>query len=376
MQTPDQTPDQPVLSPPRASDDPGKYARQTVLPGIGQAGQQKLLGGHAAIVGCGTLGCVIADQLCRAGVGRLTIVDRDLVEPGNLQRQVLFDRADAEARLPKAEAAQARLAEINGDVKVRALAADLRPSNAEALLTGERFGRPDVVLDGTDNFETRFLINDLCVKHGIPYVYAGVVGTRAMRAVFRPAAGGGGGCCLRCVFDRPPAPGSQPTCETAGVLAPAAAMIGAMQAAEAIKILVGADDAVARDLVEIDAWGGLLRSVNLSKSKDPDCPCCGQRRFEFLEGPDPEAAALCGRNAVQVMPAGSGGGVPARLDMETFAGSLRGSGEVTRTAFMVRVALYDPSGVTVSVFRDGRAVIEGTEDPARARAIYARYVGA
>lgn len=370
-----QTPDQPVSSPPRASDDPGKYARQTVLPGIGTAGQQRLLGGHAAIVGCGTLGCVIADQLCRAGVGRLTIVDRDLVEPGNLQRQVLFDRADSEARLPKAEAAQARLAEINGDVKVRALAFDLRPSNAEALLTGERFGRPDVILDGTDNFETRFLINDLCVKHAIPYVYAGVVGTRAMRAVFRQGAGGGGGCCLRCVFDRPPAPGSQPTCETAGVLAPAAAMIGAMQAAEAIKILVGADDAVAQDLVEIDAWGGLLRSVNLSKSKDPECPCCGQRRFEFLEGPDPEAAALCGRNAVQVMPA-SGGGLPARLDMEALAGSLRGSGEVTRSVFMVRVTLYDPFGVTVSVFRDGRAVIEGTEDPARARAIYARYVGA
>jgi adenylyltransferase/sulfurtransferase len=365
-----ETPEHPVLNPPdRAFDNPGKYARQTVLPGIGRTGQDRLLGAHAAIIGCGTLGCVIADQLCRAGVGRLTIVDRDLVEPGNLQRQVLFDRADAEARSPKAEAARARLAEINDDVKVRAMASDLRPSNAEALLIGERFGRPGVILDGTDNFETRFLLNDLCVKHGIPYVYAGVVGTRAMRAVFRPD-----GCCLRCVFDRPPAPGSQPTCETAGVLAPAAAMIGAMQAAEAIKILVGANGAVARDLVEIDAWGGLLRSVDLSKSKDPDCPCCGRRRFEFLEGPDPEAAALCGRNAVQVMP--GLGGPTTRMDMEALAGSLRGLGEVTRSAFMVRVALYDPAGVTVSVFRDGRAVIEGTEDPARARAIYARYVGA
>lgn len=344
-----------------------KYARQTVLPGIGAEGQRRLLASHAAIVGCGTLGCVIADQLCRAGIGRLTILDRDLVEPGNLQRQVLFDQADAEARLPKAEAAMERLGEINSDVRVRALVADLRPSSAESLLLDEKIGPPGVILDGTDNFETRFLLNDLCVRHGIPYVYAGVVGTRAMRAVFRAGA-----CCLRCVFDRPPAPGSQPTCETAGVLAPAAAMIGAMQAAEAIKLLVGAE--AASDLVEIDAWDGLLRRVDLSRSADPDCPCCVQRRFEFLDGPDPEAAALCGRHAVQVMP--SKGGVAGRLDLEAVAGSLRTAGEVTRSAFMVRAALYEHDGVTLSVFRDGRAVIEGLEDTGRARAIYARYIGA
>lgn len=352
--------------------DLSKYARQTVMAGIGEAGQRRLLEGHAAIVGCGTLGCVIADQLCRAGVGRLTIVDRDLVEPGNLQRQVLFDRADAEGRLPKVEAAQARLAAINADVRTNAEVADLRPSNAERLIVDGPFGRPGVVLDGTDNFETRYLINDLCVKHGIAYVYGGVVGTRGMRAVFggeRTSAP-----CLRCVFDRPPAPGSQPTCETAGVLAPAAAVVGAMQAAEAIKILAGADDAVARDLLEIDPWAGLLRRVDLSRSKDPGCPCCVERRFAFLDGPDPEAAALCGRNAVQVMP--GKGGAAGRLDLDAVAGSLRGVGEVSRTAFMVRVSPYEQAGVTVSVFRDGRAVIEGVEDPARARAIYARYVGA
>lgn len=344
-----------------------KYARQIVLPGIGEHGQRRLLASHAAIVGCGTLGCVIADQLCRAGVGRLTILDRDLVEPGNLQRQVLFDRADAEARLPKAEAALDRLGEINADVRVRALVADLRPSNAESLLFNDTFGHPDLVLDGTDNFETRFLLNDLCVKRGVPYIYAGVVGTRAMRAVFRP-----GGCCLRCVFDRPPAPGSQPTCETAGVLAPAAAMIGAMQSAEAIKCLVGAP--VATDLVEIDAWGGLLRRVDLSKSRDPDCVCCAHARFEFLDGPDAEAAVLCGRNAVQVMP--SKGATGGRMDLEALAGVWRTVGDVSRSAFMVRVSPFEQSGVTLSVFRDGRAVIEGVEDPSRARAIYARYVGA
>lgn len=355
---------------PTIQPDLSKYARQTVLPGVGAAGQRRLLDGHAAIVGCGTLGCVIADQLCRAGVGRLTVVDRDLVEPVNLQRQVLFDRDDAERRLPKAEAARDRLAEINADVRTHAEVADLRPSNAERLIVGGAHGRPDVVLDGTDNFETRFLVNDLCVKHGIAYVYAGVVGTRAMRAVFR----GGGGPCLRCVFDRPPAPGSQPTCETAGVLAPVAAVIAAMQAAEAIKLLVGAHDAVARDLVEIDAWDGLLRRVDLSGSKDPGCPCCGARRFEFLDGPDPEAAVLCGRNAVQVMP--TRGAQAGRLDLDMLADSLRGAGAVSRTAFMVRAALAEHAGVTLSVFRDGRAVIDGVEDPGRARAIYARYVGA
>ncbi len=354
-----------------------KYARQSVLPGVGQAGQRRLLASHAAVIGCGTLGCVVADQLCRAGVGRLTIIDRDLVEPGNLQRQVLFDAADAEARLPKAEAAQARLGEINADVRVRAVAADLRPSNAERLLLDGRFGPPGVLLDGTDNFETRFLVNDLAVKRGIPYVYAGVVGTRAMRAVFRAGVDPSAPC-LRCVFDRPPAPGSQPTCETAGVLAPAAATVAAMEAAEAIKILVGAHDAVSRDLVEVDLWDGVLRRVDLAASKDPGCPCCGQRRYEFLEGPEPEAAALCGRNAVQVMPTGAGGAGPAggRLDLDALAGAMRSVGTVTRTAFMVRIAPFEHQGLTLSVFRDGRAVIEGVEDPARARAMYARYVGA
>lgn len=346
--------------------DLSRYARQTALPGIGREGQGRLLEAHAVIVGCGTLGCVIADQLCRAGVGRLTLIDRDLVEAGNLQRQVLFDQDDADARLPKAEAARARLAEVNPGVRVEAAIADLRPSNAEALVLGGPFGRPGVILDGTDNFETRFLLNDLSVKNTVPYVYAGVVGTRAMRAVFRP----GLGPCLRCVFDRPPAPGSQPTCETAGVLAPAAAMIGAMQAAEAVKLLV-ASDAVANNLVELDAWTGAYRSVDLSRSRDPACPCCVGGRFEHLEAPDPDAAALCGRNAVQVMPSGT-----HRIDLEALTRTLSVVGEVSRSPFMVRAGLSEHPGVILSVFRDGRAVIEGVEDPSRARALYARYIGA
>lgn len=344
-----------------------RYARQITLPEIGTPGQERLGAAHAVIVGVGTLGCVSADQLARAGVGKLTIVDRDLVEHGNLQRQVLFDQKDADARTPKAHAAAERLGEINPEVDVEPVIADLRPSNAESLLIGGRHGRPDVIVDGTDNFETRFLINDLCVKNKIPYVYAGVVGTRAMRAVFDPERGGP---CLRCVFDRPPAPGSQPTCETAGVLAPAAAIIGGMQAAEAIKIIVGSDR-VAHDLVELDAWGGGWRRVDLVSSRDADCPCCAHNRYEHLEAPDPESAALCGRNAVQVMPAPG-----QRIDLDRLAGALDGVATVDRTPFMVRASVDELPGVSISVFRDGRAVIEGVEDPSRARALYARFIGA
>jgi len=348
-----------------------RYARQTTLAQIGVGGQQRLLAAHAVIVGCGTLGCVVADQLARAGVGGLTIIDRDLVEPGNLQRQVLFDEAQAEARLPKAQAAAERLTAINSSVRTEPVIADLRPSNAESLVIAGALGQADVVLDGTDNFETRFLINDLCVKHGVPYVYAGVVGTRAMRAVFAPGDDRDGrGPCLRCVFDRPPAPGTQPTCETAGVLATAAAMIGGMQASEAIKIITGSDR-VARDLVELDAWTGEYRSIDLRRSRDPGCPCCFGRTFEYLDAPDPEAASMCGRNAVQVMP------TPGhRVDFDRLARSLAGLGEVRQTPFMVRAGLSEHPGVSLSVFRDGRAVIEGVEDPSRARALYARYVGA
>lgn len=347
--------------------DLSKYARQTTLPEVGMAGQRLLVDAHAAIIGCGTLGCVVADQLARAGVGRLTIIDRDLVEAGNLQRQVLFDEADAAGRLPKAQAAAERIAEINRDVRVEAVIADLRPSNAERLLIQGPLGRPGVILDGTDNFEARFLINDVCVKHSIPYVYAGVVGTRAMRAVFRPAVSG---ACLRCVFEGVPAPGSQPTCETAGVLAPAASMIGAMQATEAIKVLIGSDS-IASDLVELDAWSGGFRSIDLRGSKDPECPCCVGQRYEHLDGPEPDTAGLCGRNAVQVMPPPG-----HRVDLGPLAAGLSGVAEVVRTPFMVRATLREHPGVAISLFSDGRAIIEGTEDTSRARALYARYVGA
>ncbi|MEM9374366.1 MAG: ThiF family adenylyltransferase [Planctomycetota bacterium] len=343
-----------------------RYLRQTTIPEIGTRGQRRLFDAHAVIVGCGTLGCVTADQLARAGVGRLTIIDRDLVEPGNLQRQVLFDERHARARTPKAAAASERVGEINADVRALPAIADLRPSNAVSLVIDGPHGRPDVVLDGTDNFETRYLLNDLCVRHGMPYLYAGVVGTRAMRAVF---AGSYDRPCLRCVFDRPPPPGSQPTCETAGVLGPAAATIGGMQAAEAIKLIVRAET-VATDLLQIDVWTGLRRSTDLSAARDSSCPCCGDGRFEFLDGPDPEAAGMCGRNAVQVMPAAE-----HRLVFDELIEQLSSAGKITSSPFMVRLAPEELPGVSISVFRDGRAVIEGVEDTSRARALYARYIG-
>lgn len=344
-----------------------KYRRQMTLPSIGAPGQRRLLDSHAMIIGCGTLGCMAADQLARAGVGRLTIIDRDLVEPGNLQRQVLFDAQQAASRLPKAQAAAERIAQVNADVRVDPIVADLRPSNAEEIVITGQFGKPDVVLDGADNFETRFLINDVCVKHALAYVYAGVVGTEAMRAVFDP---GTAGPCLRCVFDRPPAPGSQPTCETAGVLGPAAALIGGLQATEAIKVMLGSEQ-IRRDLFCADVWQGTVRSVDLGNARDPTCPCCIQQRFEFLDGSDPETATMCGRDAVQVMPSERG-----RVSFDRLADGMSNAGEVSRSPFMVRFIPTDAPEIAISVFRDGRAVIEGTEDPSRARALYARYVGA
>ena len=218
-----------------------RYHRQTLLPDFGNEGQARLSSSHALVVGCGALGCAAADTLTRAGVGRLTIVDRDVVELTNLQRQVLFDESDAAEGLPKAEAARRRLAAINSCVTIHALVQDFNHRTAPRIagLAGAAPTPPDVILDGTDNFETRLVINDLAVKHGIPYVYAGAVGTKGMQMTVLPPALGGGPPCLRCLVDRPPAPGVLPTCDTAGVLGPVISIVSGVQAAEALKILVG-----------------------------------------------------------------------------------------------------------------------------------------
>ena len=335
-----------------------RYHRQTLLPFVGPAGQGRLAGARVLLVGCGALGGTVADQLVRAGVGHLRLVDRDVVEWTNLQRQVLFDEADARDGTPKATAAAERLRAVNSAVAVEPVAADVHAGNVERLMDGV-----DVTVDGTDNAETRYLVNDAAVKLGRPWVYGGCVGADGRVMTVRP-----GGPCLRCVFPAPPAAGELPTCDTAGVLGPAAAVVAALQAAAVLRLLVGADPIDA--LLSLDVWRGRFRSVDVGPP-DPDCPCCGGRRFDFLGRPvESTAATLCGRNTVQVRPV-----APTTVALETVAARLSAAGDVRRSAFLLRFTPAGEAGVVLSVFPDGRTLVAGTADPARARSLVSRYIG-
>lgn len=342
-----------------------RYHRQKLLPDIGETGQSRLGSSHAVVVGCGALGCTAADLLARAGAGTLTLIDRDLVEETNLQRQVLFDQSHADDRAPKAAAASERIGEINPGVRTRPVVADFTPRNAEQIVMEGELGPPGVLIDGTDNYETRFLINDLAVKHGVPYVYAGAVGTVATTMTVVP----GETPCLRCLFAGPPPAGSQPTCDTAGVLGPMISMVSGIQAAEAMKVLIGRRDLLRPTLLEFDPWHNTRREIPLEGHRDPACVCCGARTFEHLDRAGNEPAALCGRDAVQVSPSGAG-----RVDLAALADRLSPHGAFETTRYLVRGRL-DESGVGLTVFGDGRAIVDGTADPARAKAIYARYIG-
>lgn len=371
---------------------PDRYARQRILPEFGDGAQMALARAHVVIVGVGALGCTSADLLCRAGVGRLTLIDRDVVEWSNLQRQALYDEDDARRGVPKAEAAAARLARVNSSITITPIVADFTGANAEAILglpssssssssslvPGPQSPVPSSVptclVDGSDSAQTRHLINDVSVKHAIPYAYAGVVGTRAMQATFTPAGTGlNHGACLRCIYPDVPAPGAMPTCDTAGVLAPAAAIVAAAQAADAIKLAMGRIDLLPRSLLEFDLWANRWRRLDLADARDPACPCCGIRRFDALAARDHVDTQLCGQDAVQVLPPQ---GTPmARLDLAALAARWQPLGPVVRTGFMVRVALAEQR-VEISAFGDGRAIIKGTRQPDQARALYARFVGA
>lgn len=341
-----------------------RYHRQTLLPQWGAEGQERLAVAHAVIVGCGAIGCPAADLLARAGVGTLTLIDRDTVEPTNLHRQTLYAEADAAANLPKAEAARRRLSEINSTITVHAHVADLDPGAIDRLIPT----RPTVVLDGTDNFETRFLLNDYAIRDSIPYLYAGAVATHAMAMPVLP--GDPAMPCLRCLFRDLPPPGSQPTCDTAGVLGPVATMVGAYQAAEAIKICLGYSGRVARSLIEFDLWMITRRRVNLEGTRDPTCPCCANRTFDFLEGGRAAGSTtLCGRDAIQVTPS-----TPTTLDLGELASTLRPVAAITVNAFLLK-ADFHSEPVSMTAFRDGRALIHHAKDSAHARSIYARYIG-
>jgi adenylyltransferase/sulfurtransferase len=333
-----------------------------LLPDFGEDGQGRLARARALIVGVGALGCGVADQLARAGVGTLTLLDRDLVDWTNLQRQTLFEEEDARQALPKAQAAQQRLARVNAQSTVQPLVRDLTSVNAEATLAE---ARPDVLIDGTDNFETRYLLNDLSVKHNIPIVYGGAVATHGMAATFVPDRGP----CLRCIFEEAPPPGTTPTCDTVGVLGAVVMIVASCQASDALKLLLGRPDLVSTTLLDFDPWTNARRRLDISNSKRDDCPCCARRRFEFLEGGVSDSALLCGQNAVQVAPARDG-----QLDLESFAALWRGHGTITITHFFARCVL--DGGLEITVFADGRGIVRGTKEPSTARSLYAKLVGA
>lgn len=342
-----------------------RYSRQMRLPGIGKTGQERILNARVTLCGVGALGTVLANTLARAGVGHLRIIDRDFVEPSNLQRQVLFDEADVHSNLPKAEAAAAKLRAINSEIGIEPIVADIDRTNIEGFCQDA-----DLILDGTDNFEVRYLINDAAIKLGKPWVYGGAVGTEGMSFTIIP----GRTPCLRCVFEAAPGPGDVGTCETAGVLGPVVGVIASFQAAESLKILAGQADAINRELFCINLWDNTTRRVKIAPlaGRKGECPCCAQRRFDWLEGAEgTQTTKLCGRNAVQVSQRQG-----TKLDLAALAGQLLASGRVSRNRFLLKFAVADSGDdYELTIFPDGRAIVKGTDDADRARALYAKYVG-
>ncbi|HEV7645883.1 MAG TPA: ThiF family adenylyltransferase [Pyrinomonadaceae bacterium] len=335
-----------------------RYSRQILFSEIGKEGQEKLLNSRVLLVGCGALGASHAEMLARAGVGKLRVVDRDFVEFTNLQRQTLYSESDAEQRLPKAIAAKTRLAEINSEIEVEAIVADVNHSNIENLIDG-----CGLVLDGTDNFQVRYLINDACVKNNIPWIYGAAVSGYGTTMTVLP----GRTPCLRCVFEEMPGAGSAPTCDTAGVIMPIIGSISAVQITEALKILTGNFDALHGSLMQIDIWQNDWRKIKLKGPRE-DCPTCQQKHFEFLgvEGGD-FVTTLCGRDAVQVSPPQA-----VQIDLKNLAERLGKLGEVKQNEYLVR---FTNGEYELTVFRDARAIIRGTDDQSIARSIYAKYIG-
>jgi adenylyltransferase/sulfurtransferase len=355
-------------SPNDSTPDLARYHRQIIFPGLGQDGQERLLASKAVIVGCGATGTALSNLLVRAGVGHVRIIDRDYIELNNLQRQILFDEDDIAANLPKAEAAARKLRRVNSDVTVEGIVADLNPGNVLDLI-----GDADVVIDGTDNFTTRFLLNDACLSLGKPWVYTGVIASYGMTATLIPdgavanlpgtrAATG----CLRCFLTDMPAPGTTPTCDTAGVIGPGVALLTAVAGAEAMKLLSGQGQ-LNPGIIHMDVWSHDYEKFTLARN--PDCPACGEHEYEYLNAQvGTTSAALCGRNAVQVVVMGG-----PRLELTTIAHQLASvAKQVTRNDYLLRAQI---DGYEFTVFPDSRAIIKGTEDEELAKGLYARYLG-
>lgn len=335
-----------------------KYSRQILFAGIGPEGQTRLLASRVAIVGCGAIGAAAANLLARAGVGYLRIIDRDFVEPSNLQRQTLFDESDALNALPKAVAAERKLRSINSSVAVEGVVADLSPPNAEALLSGV-----DLLLDGTDNFETRFLLNDVAVKSGRPWIYAAAVASYGLTMTIRP----GETACLACLLGSGgAAQGLEETCDTIGVLGPIVNLIASLEAAEALKLLSGHPEVLHERLLSCDVWTGRMQSIGVGRN--PQCRACARRDFTYLAGEAQPHITMCGRDSVQIHER-------ARvLDLGVLEARLKPLVEsVRQNDFLLRFRI---APFEMTVFADGRAILKGTRDPAVARSLYARYIGA
>ncbi len=335
-----------------------RYIRQIIFAPLGAAGQERLLAARVVLIGCGANGTVMANTLARAGVGALVIVDRDFVELNNLQRQVLFDEDDVARGTPKAIAAAEKLRRVNSSIQIDGVVADVNAENIEELIDGAA-----LVMDGTDNFETRFLINDACVKRNIPWIYAGAVASYGMTMTIVPHTT----ACLRCLFNHEPPPGTLPTCDTAGVIAPIVNVMASIASAEAIKFIAGAGTRNA-GLINVDLWENTFDSFAVARRDD--CVACGQGKYEYLEGErgGTMTAFLCGRDAVQVNP-----GRGHTLDLARLAEQLRGVGKVSVNEYLLRLEIGD---YELTIFPDARAIVKGTDDATVARGVYAKYVGA
>ncbi|HKG59201.1 MAG TPA: ThiF family adenylyltransferase [Pyrinomonadaceae bacterium] len=334
-----------------------RYSRQILFSGIGEEGQRRLLAARVLVVGCGALGSAHAEALARAGVGHLRIVDRDFVEPSNLQRQTMFTESDAEKRLPKAIAAANHLREINSEIEVEPHIIDVNYSTVERLVE-----TCDVVIDGTDNFSTRYLINDACVKHDRNWIYGAAVGSYGVTMTIRPHQT----ACLRCIFEEAPPAASAPTCDTLGVIMPIINIVSAVQVSEALKLITGQIDALHGSLMQFDVWENDWRRIGTRKRRE-DCPACSLAVYETLSCADENAAVLCGRDAIQISPS-----QPTRINFSALAERLRRAGEVKFNEYLLR---FKTGNYELTVFQDARSIIRGTDEIATARSLYAKYIG-
>lgn len=337
-----------------------RYARQIAFYGVGKAGQEKLAQSRVMILGCGGLGSASASILARAGIGYLKLVDRDFLELNNLQRQILYEEHDVKEGLPKPIAAQRRISQINSTIQVEPVIADVNRFNIEKFISDV-----DLVIDAADNFETRFLLNDACVKHHRTWIYGAAIESYGLTMTIIP----GETACLRCVMDNIPQPGTVPTCETVGILGSIVCIIASIQCAEAIKILLGKKDELNRTLISIDVWQNSFQSINVTKENiQKNCPACNQHWFEFLEGKQGSAfTTLCGRNSVQILPFKE-----SQVDLAKLAINLSELGVVKVNEYLIR---FEIEGYEFSIFPDGRAIVKGTTDTGIARSLYSKYVG-